>query len=378
MKKSRFTEEQIIGFLKQAEAGMPIKELCRQGGFSDATFYKWRAKYGGMQATDAKRLRELEGENAKLKRLLAEAHLDIHALKDVFGVKPLAPQVRRDAATQMIAQHHLSERRACRLVGLSRDSYRNPPVVDEATQQLSAKIVEIAQVRRRFGYRRIHDVLRPQFPGVNHKRVYRLYSQAQLAVRKRKKIRRAASERVPLTVPTRVNEVWSMDFVSDSLANGRRIKCLTVADDFTHECVDIAVDYGISGQYVTRLLDRAAIFRGYPAAVRTDNGPEFTCRAHGDGSFGRRLAQLARIDLLVIDDFAIAPVTAADRNDLLELLDDRVGSRSTLITSQLPVSNWHQWLDDPTLADAILDRIVHSAQKIALKGESLRKKQDSV
>lgn len=179
----------------------------------------------------------------------------------------------------MIAQHHLSERRACRLVGLSRDSYRHPPVADESTRQLSAKIIEIAQVRRRFGYRRIHDLLRPQFPGVNHKRVYRLYSQAQLAVRKRKKTRRAASERVPLTVAAHVNEVWSMDFVSDSLANGRRIKCLTVADDYSHECVDIAVDYGISGQYVTRLLDRAALFRGYPAAVRTDNGPEFTCRA---------------------------------------------------------------------------------------------------
>jgi len=85
----------------------------------------------------------------------------------------------------MITEHHLSERRACRLVGLSRDCYRNPPLVDESTQQLSAKIVEIAQVRRRFGYRRIHDLLRPEFPGVNHKRVYRLYSQAQLAVRKR-------------------------------------------------------------------------------------------------------------------------------------------------------------------------------------------------
>ena len=70
-----------------------------------------------------------------------------------------------------------------------------------------------------------------------------------------------------------------MDFVSDSLSNGRRIKCLTVADDFSHECVDIAVDYGISGQYVTRLLDQAATFRGYPLAVRTDNGPEFTSRA---------------------------------------------------------------------------------------------------
>ena len=81
-------QEQIIGFLRQTEAGLPVKELCRQGGFSDATFYKWRSKYGGMQATEAKRLRELESENAKLKRLLAEAHLDIHALKDVFGVKP--------------------------------------------------------------------------------------------------------------------------------------------------------------------------------------------------------------------------------------------------------------------------------------------------
>ena len=179
----------------------------------------------------------------------------------------------------MIEQCGLSERRACRLVGLSRDSWRNPPEIDARTQELSSKIVGIAHVRRRFGYRRIHDMLRPHFPGVNHKKVYRLYSAANLAVRKRRKAKRPVSERVPLQLASTVNEVWSMDFVSDSLSTGRRIKCLTVADDFSHECVSISVDWGISGQYVTRLLDRAAVFRGYPLAVRTDNGPEFTSRA---------------------------------------------------------------------------------------------------
>ena len=96
--------------------------------------------------------------------------------------------------------------------------------------------------------------------------------------------------------------------------------------------------------------------------------------AHGDGSFARRLTQLAKLDLLVIDDFAISPIGAAERNDLLEVLDDRIGSRSTLITSQLPVKAWHTYLDDPTLADAILDRVVHSSHKIELKGKSLRDK----
>ena len=87
MRKSRFTTEQIIGFIKQVEVGMAVADLCRQNGFSDATFYKWRAKYGGMEAEDAKRLKELEQQNSRLKRLLAEAHLDIEALKIGFGVK---------------------------------------------------------------------------------------------------------------------------------------------------------------------------------------------------------------------------------------------------------------------------------------------------
>ena len=87
MRKSKYTEEQIIGFLRQVEAGIPVKELCRKHGFGDASFYKWRAKFGGMDVSEARRLKELESENGKLKRLLAEAHLDIHALKTVLGTK---------------------------------------------------------------------------------------------------------------------------------------------------------------------------------------------------------------------------------------------------------------------------------------------------
>ncbi|AWB80268.1 AAA family ATPase [Stenotrophomonas maltophilia] len=100
--------------------------------------------------------------------------------------------------------------------------------------------------------------------------------------------------------------------------------------------------------------------------------------AHGDGSFTRRLAQLARLDLLVLDDLAIAPISSHERHDLLELLDDRAGSRATLITSQLPTSAWHEWLGEPTIADAIMDRLLHSAHLIALKGESMRRRERAV
>jgi DNA replication protein DnaC len=98
---------------------------------------------------------------------------------------------------------------------------------------------------------------------------------------------------------------------------------------------------------------------------------------HADGSFRRRLASIAKVHMLVIDDFAIAPIGARERCDLLEVLDDRVGLRSTLITSQLPIDNWHEYIGDPTLADAILDRLVHSAHKIHLEGESIRKRKAS-
>ena len=97
--------------------------------------------------------------------------------------------------------------------------------------------------------------------------------------------------------------------------------------------------------------------------------------AHGDGSFTRKLAALARTDVLLLDDWGVNPLRQPERSNLLEILDDRVATRSTIITSQLPVEHWHEYLADPTLADAILDRIVHQSHKLKLKGESLRKKE---
>jgi putative transposase len=130
--------------------------------------------------------------------------------------------------------------------------------------------------------------------------MYRHYYTAKLAARKHKKVKLPASERMPLQIVHNINEMWRMDFISDSLADGWRIKCLTVAEDFRRECMSIATDYGIGGLYVTRSLDQVTLFRGHANAMRTDNESEFTSRAfmawiqsHGIGHIpiqpGRRM-----------------------------------------------------------------------------------------
>ena len=167
----------------------------------------------------------------------------------------------------MVNCHKLSERHACALVALSRDTYRHESQTSILSAELHNKIVETAHPRRRWGYRMIHDVLHPQFPVINHKRVYRLYTAEGLSIRKRKKTK-CIGVRVPLVAALAVNQSWSMDFVSDAIcrpgAIARRIKCLTVEDDFTHDGVDITADFGIGGHYVTWLLDRALRFGASP------------------------------------------------------------------------------------------------------------------
>lgn len=135
---------------------------------------------------------------------------------------------------------------------------------------------------------------------------------------------------------------------------------------------------GCGKTWLACALGNSACRQGLSVAyVRTPRLFEELRIAHGDGSFGKRLAALAKTDLLILDDWGLAPLNQAERNDLLEVLDDRVGTRSTVITSQLPVEHWHAYLNDPTLADAILDRVLHAAHKLLLAGESLRKPEKS-
>ncbi len=179
----------------------------------------------------------------------------------------------------------LSQRRACRLAGLSLPTCRYEAQRPASNAHLSGRITELALERRRFGYRRIWQLLRREGLYVNHKRVYRLYHLSGLGVKRRRRRKGLATERLPLLRPAAPNLIWSMDFVMDALATGRRIKCLTCVDDFTKECLTVTVAFGISGVQVTRILDSIALFRGYPATIRTDQGPEFTCRALDQWAF---------------------------------------------------------------------------------------------
>ena len=184
---------------------------------------------------------------------------------------------RRELVRQMVGQG-LSERQALCVARMSASAYRYAPRPDRNVD-LRQQIVALAQRHRRYGVGMIHLKLRQAGLVVNYKRVERLYRQAQLQVRRRKRKKVLPGERQPLVRPTHANQVWSMDFVFDRTAEGRVLKCLTIVDDATHEAVWIEVERAISGHGVARVLDRLALSRGLPDVIRTDNGKEFCGKA---------------------------------------------------------------------------------------------------
>jgi putative transposase len=172
----------------------------------------------------------------------------------------------------------LSERRACRLVTISASSLRyrcRRAVIPDLRDRLLA----LARERPRYGYRRLCLLLRREGYEVNHKRIHRLYRSEGLMVRRRLRKRIAAGKRVPLPAPFRANERWSLDFVSDQLADGRVFRTLNIVDDFTRECLAIEVDTSLTGLRVVRVLERLCTEHGRPRAVVMDNGPELTSKA---------------------------------------------------------------------------------------------------
>ncbi|WP_324262325.1 IS3 family transposase [Altererythrobacter sp. H2] len=278
MKRTRFSEEQIIGVLKEAEAGAKTADLARRHGVSEATIYNWKSKYGGLEVSDARRLKELESENAKLKRLLADAMLDKAALKDLLGKKVLTPAAQREAVAHLQACHGMSERRACRVIDADRKSVRYRSTRDDDVD-LREKLRELANQRRRFGYRRLHILLRREGIMINRKKTQRLYKEEGLAVRRRRSRKRAVGTRAPAPVLALPNQRWSLDFVHDQMASGRRFRVLNVVDDVTRECLAAVPDTSISGRRVVRELTELIAQRGKPGMIVSDNGTELTSNA---------------------------------------------------------------------------------------------------
>ena len=186
----------------------------------------------------------------------------------------VSPQVRREAVNALMNERGFKLTRACGLVGISRSLYRYRSR-RSGDSELSSRIGDLAAEKRRYGYRRIHVLLRREGRPVNHKRTYRLYREAGLAVRRRKRKRVGPFERKPLAKPTEINVSWSMDFVSDGLVDGRKLRCLTIVDDCSRESPAIEVDTSINGRRVVAVLDRLADTRGLPDSITVDHGPEF-------------------------------------------------------------------------------------------------------
>jgi putative transposase len=190
----------------------------------------------------------------------------------------VTPAARREAVAQLQVGYEVSERRACLALGADRTSirYRGGRPDDAA---IRARLRELAAVRRRFGYRRLHILLTREGIVMNHKKLRRLYREERLQVRRRGSRKRALGTRAPMTLPQGPNQRWSLDFLSDAFADGRRFRILAIVDDFTRECLALVPDTSLPGLRVVREIDAVIAVRGRPAMCVSDNGTELTSMA---------------------------------------------------------------------------------------------------
>lgn len=188
----------------------------------------------------------------------------------------VAPAARREGVRHLLDLKLTSERRACELVRLSRSVRHYQPHRDDGP--LCSRLQALATQYPRYGYLTLHSLLKTEGQVINRKRTYRLYRLLGLQVRRRRR-KKLARPRIALSLPTAPNQRWSLDFVSDQLASGRRFRVLNIVDDYSRECVGQIVDTSISGITVCRLLDELSRTRGLPGTLVSDNGSEFTSKA---------------------------------------------------------------------------------------------------
>ena len=275
MKKSRFTETQIIGILKESDSGVPIKEICRTHGISDATYYNWKSKYGGMSASDLKRLKEMERETFATQTHVRRRGHGKPGLEGSDRKKTLGPPEKREAVNYLVAQHQLSVRQSCCCVGLSRAAFYHHQQDRNKDAEVMDAINTMIDRHPRWGFWKTFKALRRKGHAWNHKRVYRVYCSLKLNQKRRAKKRLPRRLKQPLFVPPVPNQVWSADFMSDMLYTGKRFRTFNVIDDFNREVVHIEIDTSINGRRLIRVFERLRLARRLPDVLRVDNGPEF-------------------------------------------------------------------------------------------------------
>jgi putative transposase len=208
--KRRFTEEQIIGLLREQEGGSSVKEVTRRHGISEQSFYRWKAKYGGMGISDARRPEGARGGERKAGEASGRGAPGQRGFEGRAQPKVVRPAGTCAVVAHLVQAHGLSLRRACWLAELTLSTWQYAPR-RQACAGLRERLKELAAARRRFGYRRLHALLRREGWRVNRKAVHRIYVEEGLQVRKRKRKRVARAERRPLLVPQARNQRWSMD-----------------------------------------------------------------------------------------------------------------------------------------------------------------------
>nr|WP_256208686.1 DDE-type integrase/transposase/recombinase [Nitrosospira briensis] len=247
-------------------------------GISDATFYNWRKKYGGLGPSELRREatggreRQVEAPGSRLEP--GQEHAAGRAVK-----KALKPFHKRILIEELCNHYRASLRQACALLRMSSLVYRYKSRARDSSV-LRMRIKEIAATGVHYGYRRVHVLLQREGFEDNHKRVYRLYREEGLSLRlKRPKRNKSARLRQPKHEVTAINQIWSMDFVADALFDGRRLRALAVVDNYTRESLAIEVGQNLKGEDVVNTLNRIAIERGLRATIKVDNGSEFISKA---------------------------------------------------------------------------------------------------